>query len=167
MSDSDQSNHLIKINTSPLHNYAVTLAYHADDIHMQERIGDNGKLFTWAELEDHKRVVFRYEVQANSIRAAIDEALRVDDARKAEIVASWPSALEEMPVDTAEHLEVFYNFLLQREYISNWIFTDPTTVSAVIEDMEQQIHTDMENAFIQRNDSFLRDVANWANKEEE
>ena len=156
------------------HKYEVMVAYHRDDEHLKElSIGESS--LAWADLHDNRVVVFKYDVIAGSMQAAINRAIKLDDQRKLETGATWPSLFSQWEQMAGEPLnddllEKMYFFLSEHNHFSDWFNAQPTTISAVLLHNKPMIHQDMENQFIEKSEHFISDVAQWANegvKEEE
>jgi len=103
---------------------------------------------------------------------AIAQAKQLDDTRKMEVAATWPSITQHMQDEHGEEitpklLEDMYGFLIDKDQFQNWFNTEPTTISCLLLANKDMIHLDMENQFIEKSNNFISEVANWANQEEE
>jgi|TARA_X000001382_G_scaffold125383_3_gene110770 hypothetical protein len=151
------------------HKYEVMMSYHKDDRHLQN-LSDSESSLAWAELHDNRIVVFKYHVIAGSIQSAINRAIKLDDQRKSETGATWPSIFSQWENMAGEPLnddllEKMYHFLQEQEHFEDWFNAQPTTVSAILLDNKPMVHKDMENQFIEKNETFISDIADWANKD--
>ena len=154
------------------HKYEVTMSYHKADKHNNTADGNEDNVLAWAELEDNEVVIFTYIVSASTMTGAIAQAKQLDDTRKMEVAATWPSITQHMQDEHGEEitpklLEDMYGFLVDKDQFKNWFDTEPTTISCLLLANKDMIHLDMENQFIEKSNNFISDIANWANNEEE
>jgi len=154
------------------HKYEVTMSYHKADKHNKTAEQSEDNVLAWAELDDNDVIIFTYIVNDVSMINAIAQAKQLDDTRKMEVAATWPSITEHLQNDHGEELtpkllEDMYGFLIDKDQFGQWFNTEPTTISCLLVANKDMIHLDMENQFIEKSDAFISDVANWANQEEE
>lgn len=148
------------------HAYEVTITYNKSDKHINVENIESG--LGWAELLDHDIIIYTYNIRAESLQAAINKAIDMDNLRKLEMAATWPSLVEGFPEEiTPKLLQDFYFYLCDKNHFNSWFFQDPTTISGLLVDNKETIMLDMENQFIERSETFISDIANWANKSHE
>ena len=157
----------MEIGNGQEHMYEVTLAYVKGDKHNP---WDNNKdrPFGWAELEDHTAVVYKYSIQAYTIAEATNRALKIDDARKLEQAATWPSVFSSPSLNLSlEELQSFYHYLMETNQFDDWFYAEPTSISVVLKANKQMVFTQMENRIINKAENFTSDISEWMKQEEE
>ena len=169
MSDRHDAVYQMEIGNGDEHMYEVTLAYVNGDTHNKWATDDTeDKVFGWAEMEDHDAVVYKYHIKAYTISEATTRALKIDDARKAETAATWPSVFNTMPIEpTVDELEKFYHFLVHENHFDSWFYQEPTSISCVLVSNRDMVHKKMEDRVMQKVDNFTSDISEWMKQEEE
>lgn len=149
------------------HMYEVTLAYVKGDEH--NPWNDNkDRIFGWAELEDHSAVVYKYNIQAYTIAEATARAIKIDDARKLEQAATWPSVFSSPSMNlNLDELENFYHYLMQSNQFDDWFYAEPTSISVVLKANKEMVFTQMENRIMNKAENFTSDISEWMKQEEE
>lgn len=161
----------MEIGNGDEHLYEVTLAYVNGDKHNPfgtKQDSPGGKVFGWAEMEDHDAVVYKYHIQAYTISEATARAIKIDDARKCETAATWPSVFNSGNMELSlDQLEQFYHFLMNENHFDDWFYAEPTSISVVLVSNKEMVHTKMENRVMEKAKNFTSDISDWINKEEE
>lgn len=169
MSEKHEAVYQMEIGNGNEHTYEVTLAYVFGDTHNKWANEDKeDRVFGWAEMEEHDAVIYKYHIDAYTIAEATARAIKIDDARKAETAATWPSVFGSMPIEpTVDELEKFYGFLVHENHFDDWFYQEPTSISCVLLSNKDMVHKKMENNVMQKAKNFTSDISEWMQQEEE
>ena len=80
------------------------MSYHKADKHNNTANQNEDNMLAWAELEDNEVVIFTYIVSASTMTGAIAQAKQLDDTRKMEVAATWPSITQHMQDEHGEEI---------------------------------------------------------------